>query len=275
VEVLLEGAFERSFLSPDDNSQVVATDTCKNHVYITSKEVDFVNIEQFGLALAEKMLRLYEHVDKVSIGVVERPWRRAQLQGKNSSQTREHSHSFEGDPSYRRTARVIGTRDSTHRKEVSFQVTSGIKNWTVLKTTGSGFVNFYKDKFTVLPEVKDRLFGTTAVIQWTHKASTSFEFSRFDVIFDGIRRIFLETFADEYSPSVQRTAFLSGERIMKEFANDIEEISFQLPNLHNWVFDLERFGLKNKDQHSEVYFPTDKPHGTIRVVIGPSAKAKL
>lgn len=45
---------------------------------------------------------------------------------------------------------------------------SGIKDLKLLKTTQSGFEGFIKDKFTTLPEVKDRCLATQVYCKWRY-----------------------------------------------------------------------------------------------------------
>lgn len=87
VEISLVGGSQASFIK-GDNSQVVATDTCKNHVYLLAKSHEFNVPESFALDLAERFLNLYPWLEESCISVVERPWRRMTIDD------RLHSHGF-------------------------------------------------------------------------------------------------------------------------------------------------------------------------------------
>ena len=50
-----------------------------------------------------------------------------------------------------------------------------------------------------------------------------------------------------------------GEEILKQFS-EVEEISFVMPNKHHILFNLEQFGMENKN---EIFIATDEPFGYI------------
>src|SRR5205807_2572804 len=61
----------------------------------------------------------------------------------------------------RRTTEVSATR-----QEVKIQ--SGIDDMVVLKTTGSGFVGYKKDRYTTLKETGDRILATAIRVRWDY-----------------------------------------------------------------------------------------------------------
>ena len=80
------------------------------------------------------------------------------------SKGREHSHAFYSVPSLTRVAEVVFARG--HLPEV----TSGLRNHRVLKTTQSAFVDFVDDEFRTLPDAKDRLFSTIVTADWKYNS---------------------------------------------------------------------------------------------------------
>jgi len=80
----------------------------------------------------------------------------------------------------------------------------------------------------------------------------------------------MEVFTRYYSVSVQETAFKISQAIFDEI-DEIEEIKFSLPNIHNWLLDLSKFG----EQNSDLFLPTDEPHGLIEVAFKRLQKSKL
>lgn len=87
IRVELQGGTDASF-THGDNSGVVATDTCRNIVYVHAKSEEFSNCEQFALGLFQRFLQLYPHVSSVSICAEQAPWRRV------SSKNKLHPHGF-------------------------------------------------------------------------------------------------------------------------------------------------------------------------------------
>ena len=81
------------------------------------------------------------------------------------------------------------------------EVTTGITDLLILKTTDSGFENYIKDQYTTLKETSDRIFATQCEVSWVYNSSNIL----FVELFNGIRTTLLQTFADHQSLSVQHT----------------------------------------------------------------------
>jgi len=123
-------------------------------------------------------------------------------------------------------------------------------------------VGFYKDKYTVLPEVEDRMFSTSVQATWKYTQNTvnrNYSGIDFNSTWNRVREIFVKVFCEEYSPSVQQTMHSAAEKILKQIPL-IEEITFVLPNIHNWNFDFSKFGLPPS---KDLFIPVDEPHGLI------------
>jgi urate oxidase len=125
----------------------------------------------------------------------------------------------------------------------------------ILKTTGSAFKGYVKDKHTTLKETDDRIFATNAEIRWKYTR----EDLDFNVCHQKIRQAILETFAKHASLSVQHTLYAMGESALGACA-DVSEISMTMPNKHCLLVDLSPFGMQNKN---EIFVPTSEPHGLI------------
>ena len=154
---------ESAFLT-GDNSIVVPTDTCKNTVYCVAKLNNFESIEEFGLLLCKHFLKEYpEHVNKITVEILQDNWERLTLPSSRGT-AMPHKHAFKRSGPTKQYARVIGEK----RKftPLSLTVVSGFKSLDILKTTQSSFTDFHRCKYTSLPEVSDRLFGTSADVEW-------------------------------------------------------------------------------------------------------------
>lgn len=120
VRVELEGGTEDSF-THGDNSGVVATDTCRNIVYVHAKTEDFSNCEQFAIGLSQRFLNLYPHVSCVSVYAEQAPWERVSLQNKS------HAHGF--------VNRGHGTRKCcVHANRRSCNLNSSLNKYATLLT---------------------------------------------------------------------------------------------------------------------------------------------
>jgi urate oxidase len=245
VAVGLEGDFDASFTQAD-NRLVVATDTMKNTVNVLAREKLGAETEEFGMILGKHFLKTYPQVRQVEIRLSEHCWERMRVGGK------AHAHAFTEKGAAKPFARIVGAKKG---KRVEIVVESGIEDLLILKSTGSGFEKFLRDKFTTLPETNDRILAARLKAVWTY-ARTPKNFSATNArILDAM----LQVFADHYSPSVQVTLFQMGEAALAA-APEISKIHLTMPNQHCLLINLAPFGLENKN---ELFVPTDEPHGQI------------
>merc|ERR1712215_569727 len=240
-----------------DNSDIIATDTQKNTVYILAKQFGISSLEEFGLILAKHFLSKYPWVVSARISLSAHPWQRI-----TDTSGRPHNHAFVSTPVSVRVASVVLTRG--HLPLVS----AGLRNLRVLKTTQSAFVNFVSDEYRSLPDMSDRLFSTIVTADWTYSyVSSELDFDKsFSTIQDSILEVFAGP-ADKgiFSPSVQNSQFLTQKMILEKIPQ-IEKISMSYPNVHYFGFDFSKFpripGLEGK-MSGDVYLPVDKPSGQI------------
>jgi urate oxidase len=75
-----------------DNSDIVATDSQKNTVYILAKNHGVKSPEEFGLLLTSHFLSKYPHVNKARVCIEEHPWDRLSSDGVS------HNHAFISTP---------------------------------------------------------------------------------------------------------------------------------------------------------------------------------
>ena len=240
VTVMLAGDFEAVHLT-GDNRAVVPTDTQKNAVFALAKE-DVGEIEEFGLRLGRHFLSEYAPVRRARIEIAEQPWTRIQAGGG------PHPHAFEHAGAERRTTTVTCVRDAEW-------VVSGLSDLTLLKTTGSEFWGYAKDRYTTLPETHDRVLATAVEARWRY-LDTDVDWA--DARIES-RRLMIETFANKHSLSLQQTLYAMGEAVL-EARPEIGEVRFSMPNKHHFVVDLEPFGLENDN---EVFYAADRPYGLI------------
>lgn len=152
-------------------------------------------------------------------------------------------------------------------------VESGIKGLDVLKTTQSAFRNFHKDRYTTLQEVDDRFVGTSVDARWNYTPEFIRTNPRYDAIATSVENILIDVFAGPadtgvFSESVQATLYDMGAHVLKGHAG-VEKITLYLPNIHNFAFPLEKYGIENKDHTGkpDIFYPIDEPHGMISAVI--------
>jgi urate oxidase len=246
ASIMLQGEFSEAYLS-DDNHQVVATDTMKNTVHALAREHLTAVPEHFALALGDHFLAKYAHVSRVEIELLATPWERYAPGGT------AHPHTFLGTGLGKPFTRAAMTRTEA-------EISSGVRNVLLLKSSASAFKGFPRDELTTLPETDDRILSTSMDATWKF-SSRAADFAAANA---AILAALLETFAREFSPSVQNTLYLMGQAALA-VAPAIATITIAMPNKHYLPINLQPFGLPNAN---DIFLPTDEPHGQIEACIG-------
>jgi urate oxidase len=219
-----------------DNSGVLPTDTQKNTVYAFAKRHGVGEIEEFGLLLAGHFVAAQPTVHRARVSIEEYAWHRL------------GDHSFERSGGQVRTATVVCAGNEAW-------VVSGLTGLVLLNTTDSEFHGYVRDRYTTLPETKDRILATEVNAQWRH-ATADGDWAR---SFAGARRALVDAFVETYSFSLQQTLYAMGSRVLAR-EPEVVEVRLSLPNRHHLLVDLAPFGLENPN---EVFVAADRPYGLI------------
>jgi urate oxidase len=155
VSTSLRGSLESTHLT-GDNADVVATDTQKNTVYAFAKESPVGEIEDFALRLGRHFVDSFGHISGARILIDEHGWDRIAVDGK------PHDHSFSKAGNEKRTTAVTVDGDRAW-------VVSGLDDLVLLKSTGSEFHGFPRDKYTTLAETSDRILATAVTARWRYQ----------------------------------------------------------------------------------------------------------
>ena len=224
-----------------DNAHVLTTDAQKNTVFAFARD-GVGSPEEFGLRLARHFAGSFEWISGARVEVESYGWDRIPVGG------RPHDHAFSRTGGDVRTAVVTVDGDDTH-------VLAGLTGLVVLKTTGSEFWGFPRDRYTTLAETRDRILATAVTARWRY-TSTDVDF---DSTHAGVRTALLETFAATHSLALQQSLYAMGAAVLEQYP-DIAEIRLSMPNKHHFLQDLSAFGLDNPDV---VYHADDRPYGLI------------
>ena len=241
VNVSLEGDFETAH-TIGDNTKILPTDTQKNTIYALAKEHFTSSIEAFGMVLSQHFQSNNPQVSKTKVEITEYCWQRMIVDGVT------HAHSFINSGSEKHVTTITQTNSN-------IQITSGMKDLLILKTTDSAFVDYIRDQYTTLKEADDRIFSTFCEIEWDY-VSVDVDFT---VLYNDIRTCLLKTFSSHKSLSVQHTLYAMGEDVLNSFSS-VKEITLKMPNKHHIPANLEPFGMENKN---EIFIATDEPYGYI------------
>jgi urate oxidase len=249
VSSALRGRFENAH-TVGDQSEVLPTDSQKNTAFAFAKEKGVGAIEEFALTLGDHFLEASAAADGARVEIEEYPWERISVDGTG------HDHSFVRSGAGIRTTVVNVEGRGAERKA---HVVSGIRDLTVLKSTGSEFHGFLKDKYTTLPETNDRILATSLVARWRYDHTDV----DWDKSYDEIKGLLLEQFAKIHSLALQQTLYGMGEAVLQRHP-EVAEIKFSAPNKHHFLVDLSPFDVENP---GEVFIAADRPYGLIEATV--------
>ena len=259
VSTSLRGNFAAAHTA-GDNAHVLTTDAQKNTVFAFARD-GVGSPEEFGLRLARHFAGSYDWITGARVAVESYGWERITVGGA------EHDHSFRRTGGDVRTAVVTVDGDEAH-------VLAGLTDLVVLKTTGSEFRGFPRDRYTTLAETRDRILATAVTARWRY-TRTDLDF---DACFAGVRTALLETFASTHSLALQQSLYRMGEAVLEQFP-DVAEIRMSMPNRHHFLQDLSAYGLDNVPDGAGpvVYHADDRPYGLIEgtVVRDDAAPAEV
>ena len=241
----LHGDFTEAH-SSGDNALVVPTDTQKNTIYGLARN-GVGTVEEFLVNLGEHFTGEFEWITGGRWAAQQFFWDRIN----------DHDHAFSQNKSEVRTAVLEISADGEK------SIVAGLEDLTVLKSTGSEFRGFPKDRFTTLKETSDRILATDVTARWRYDAEAIKAGIDFDAVYASVRQLLLTAFANTHSYALQQTMFEMGKDVL-EAHPQIAEIKMSLPNKHHFLVDLEPFG---QDNPNEVFFAADRPYGLIEATV--------
>ncbi|MCZ2860772.1 factor-independent urate hydroxylase [Blastococcus sp. VKM Ac-2987] len=244
VTTQLRGDFDAAY-TDGDNAHVHATDTQKNTVYALAKEHGVASPEAFLLVLAGHW-RAQPWVAGTQMTVQQHAWDRV------GAGTPGAGHSFARSGGEVRTAVVQTDGDETF-------VLGGLTGLTLLKSTGSEFSGFPRDRFTTLAGTTDRILATSVTAWWRYAGTPP----DWDAAHATIRAALVEAFAATHSLALQQTIHAMGTAAM-DAVPEVAEIRISCPNKHHFEVDLSPFGLANG---GEVFVAADRPYGLIQATL--------
>ena len=250
VQVLLTGDFETAH-TLGDNSKILPTDTMKNTVYSIARDSKAESMEDYAKELVDFLLSRNPQVEIAEVVIESTLWKRLIVDGE------PYPTAFMRGSDERQTTTVSRAQGGT------VAITSGLDRLTVMKTAQSGFVGYIKDSLTTLPETTDRLFATALKAEWPYTDKAIAEGIDFNKVRKHLREALISTFAKHDLLSVQQTLYAMAEAALAH-TDIIDEVYMLMPNKHNLLVDLGRFGQTNPNH---IFVPTDEPHGTIEATV--------
>ena len=246
VSTSLRGDFDDAHLR-GDQAHVLPTDSQKNTVYAYAMEHGGGALEAYALALARHFADDIGPVQAARVDVDEYQWERITAAGT------PHPHAFVRAGQEIRTASAVveGKGSEQHA-----WVVSGLRDLVLLKSTGSEFAGFLRDRYTTLAETHDRVLATSLTARWRYLRPDA----DWDRVYSDARRHLVERFASVHSLALQQSLWEMGQAVLAG-SPEIAEVRLSAPNKHHFLVDLTPFGLENP---GEVFHADDRPYGLIQ-----------
>ena len=199
--------------STGDNTNLVATDSMKNFIQRETLNFTGGDLESYCRFLAEEFLTTYPQTEGAQLTATEIPYA---LVG----QALVCPVYVPAGPE-RAYARLELGRPST------IELRSGIQGFKLLRLGGSAFHGFVRDRYTTLPEIKNRPLHMWLDLEWSY-TSPEAAFSK-GAITAAVRKIVLGVFAGFESGSIQQIIYQVGEKLLQDIPA-IEEIHLEANN---------------------------------------------
>ena len=205
-----------------DNREVVATDTMKNFVYATAADFDGRSLEAYVMFLGRRLLGTYPQMERIRVTAQEVPL--------DEAHGREHGGS---DVVFRLTRTDVAMSHADFARTgdavVVDHVRSGLEGLRLLKTTGSSFAEFARDKYTSLPELADRPLTIRMDVHWRYAEAAAATDPQRHVPADHVRRALEHTFHEFDSRSIQELVHAMGTALLRGFPS-LSEVEFSAEN---------------------------------------------
>src|SRR5690606_1000361 len=127
----------------------------------TRRSSDLSSPEEFAIRLSEHFTSSFDWVAGGRWEIKEYTWEHIPSSLTNNVTDGEHDHAFVKGGTETRTALVQRYGDEVF-------VLAGLEDLRVLKSTGSEFHGFPKDRFTTLQETTDRILATSVTARWRY-----------------------------------------------------------------------------------------------------------
>ncbi|WP_141014297.1 factor-independent urate hydroxylase [Nocardioides sambongensis] len=249
VSTRLRGDFAAAY-TDGDNGHVHATDTQKNTVFALAREHGVATPEAFLLRLAAHW-REQPWVTGTWFSAEQHGWQRIGADG----------HAFSRSGPETRTCWVQTDGPRTF-------VLAGLTDLVVLKSTGSEFHGFPRDRYTTLAETDDRILATSVTATWRYATGSEERAGTDgDALHAAARAAMVEAFAVTHSLALQQTIQAMATAAL-DAVPEMAEIRISCPNKHHFLVDLEPFGLDNP---GEVFVAADRPYGLISATVSRDA----
>ncbi len=225
---------------------LIPGEVVKNLVYATARDAGATEIEQFGLALAQRLLANHPQVTRTRVEIVESAWHRLEVGGKAQGQA------FLSGSGERRTASI-----TSNGQQVA--VVSGIENLTIMRTAGFAPARQAIEDPGGRDDGLQRMLVASVSAKWSYSSA--------DVTFgpyrQGVRSAVVETFGCHARRTVPHTMYAIADVVLGS-VEEISEITLSVQERPYRPADLFTAGLENPD---DLFVVLDEPLGLVEVTV--------
>ena len=236
VLLLVYGDAFWSTYTTGDNTGLVATDSMKNFIQRETFAFEGDDLADYCRFIGSKFLATYPQVEGAQVSAVEMPY--ADVGG---------GVAFAPSGPERATARVELGRGSV------LEAVAGIRGFKLLRLGGSAFEGFVRDRYTTLPDIKNRPVHMWLDLEWRY-ADTEAAFGDNSVNAQA-RTIVKEVFSSFASGSIQQVIYKMGTRLLEKIPS-LSEVHLEANN-RTWM------AIQEKGDELGVYADPAPPYGCL------------
>jgi urate oxidase len=217
----------------------------KNLVHRAAREYGSGEIEEFGLAVCERVVKDHPAITRAKVEVTEQAWTRVEAGGRLQGQA------FVSGPPEVKTAAI--TSNGRH-----VAVVSGLDGLNVMRTAGFTSRDALKTDDGGTDGLQRLLVGVLAA-KWTYTAA--------DVTFrpyrQGVRKAIIDTFAWHASRSVHHTLYAIADVVLSTY-QEIADVTLAFHERPYRPADLFSAGIENPD---DLFVSLEEPLGVVEVTV--------
>jgi len=244
VSFRFEGDFAAVFRQ-GQRGALLPGETLKNIVHGAARDYGAGEIEEFGLALTDRVLSKYSAITRARVDVTEASWLRLDVGGRAQAQA------FMAGPQELKTAAVT----SNGRQSA---VVSGLAGLAVMRT--SGFAP--KPGAAVDDGTADglpRLLVAELSARWSYSsADVTFRTYR-----EGVRAVIVETFARHTGRSIEQTLYSMADVVLGSY-HEIADVTLAIQERPYRAADLFTAGVDNPD---DLFVAAEEPTGLVEITV--------
>jgi urate oxidase len=213
VKILIYGDAFWPTYTIGDNTGLIATDSMKNFIQRETMNFEGCDLESYCRFIADKFLATYPQAAGAQVSAAEIPYQA--LSGAAFAPA--------GPERAGAAIELIRAGDAIEVAEIR----SEIAGFKLLRLSGSAFHGFVRDRYTTLPEIRDRPLHMWLDLDWTY-TSVDAAFSG-GAVTSHVRHLVREVFAGFESGSIQQIVYRIGEKMLAEIPA-IAEIRLEANN---------------------------------------------